>query len=141
MEQQFNKYIDRASSDRIDSSKGYVEGNVQWVVLGINYTKRNFKEEELFELLDIIALNYKSPIIGAFVIYRKVSICIKVYNVCFNYNSCCYYTLVMPNCEYTLSCHLQYPSLIQLHLINLLCNLLGLNLPNTHQSILLSYAT
>lgn len=35
-----------ASLDRIDSSKGYVEGNVQWVHKDVNRMKTNFPESE-----------------------------------------------------------------------------------------------
>lgn len=36
-----------ASLDRIDSSKGYVEGNVQWVHKIVNFMKRGMMEKEL----------------------------------------------------------------------------------------------
>lgn len=48
-----------ASLDRIDSSKGYTEDNVQWVMLGINYMKLNFPEEDLHKALQLIVENYK----------------------------------------------------------------------------------
>lgn len=35
-----------ASLDRIDSSKGYIEGNVQWVHKKINLMKNNIREDE-----------------------------------------------------------------------------------------------
>jgi hypothetical protein len=31
--------------DRIDSNKGYVEGNVQWVYKYVNLMKRDFPQE------------------------------------------------------------------------------------------------
>ncbi len=41
-----NRYVDRtASLDRIDSSKGYVQGNVQWIHKDINWMKTDFPEE------------------------------------------------------------------------------------------------
>jgi len=46
------------SLDRIDSSKGYTMDNVQWVVLGINYMKRNFEEKDLHKLLQLITTYY-----------------------------------------------------------------------------------
>lgn len=52
---------DTASLDRIDSSKGYTEDNVQWVVLGINYMKLNFPEEDLHKTLKLIIKNYTCP--------------------------------------------------------------------------------
>jgi hypothetical protein len=44
---QKNKKLNTASLDRIDSSKGYIEGNVQWVHKEINRLKSNFSEEDL----------------------------------------------------------------------------------------------
>lgn len=41
-----NKKSGTASLDRIDSSKGYIEGNVQWVHKKINIIKRELSEEE-----------------------------------------------------------------------------------------------
>lgn len=35
----------KASLDRIDSSLGYIEGNVQWVLREINFMKGNLDEE------------------------------------------------------------------------------------------------
>ena len=46
-----------ASLDRIDNAKGYVEGNVQWVVLGINYMKNKFTNKDLLILIDLIKNN------------------------------------------------------------------------------------
>jgi hypothetical protein len=40
-----------ASLDRIDSSKGYTKGNVQFVALGINYAKNKFSDKELLTFL------------------------------------------------------------------------------------------
>lgn len=42
---------DSASLDRIDSTKGYMKDNVQWVVLGINYMKMDYSENEVYELI------------------------------------------------------------------------------------------
>lgn len=47
-----------ASLDRIDSSKGYVKGNVQWVLLGINYMKMDASNLELIKTLDLIIKYY-----------------------------------------------------------------------------------
>ena len=41
--------IDDASLDRIDSTKGYVEGNVQWVTKQANVSKHIMSMEELYE--------------------------------------------------------------------------------------------
>lgn len=43
-----NKIAD-ASLDRIDSSKGYVEGNVQWVTIQANLSKHVMTMEELYD--------------------------------------------------------------------------------------------
>lgn len=39
------KILSTASLDRIDSSKGYVEGNIQWVHKDVNKMKNNFNED------------------------------------------------------------------------------------------------
>jgi hypothetical protein len=49
---------DTASLDRIDSNKGYTEDNVQWVMLGINYMKLNFSEDDVHKTLKLIKENY-----------------------------------------------------------------------------------
>lgn len=53
--------IDRtatASLDRIDSSKGYIKGNVRWVHKTINHMKWNLTDEEFLDLAcEIAALN------------------------------------------------------------------------------------
>lgn len=41
-----------ASLDRIDSSKGYIEGNVQWVHKHINKIKQNFKEDYFINMCE-----------------------------------------------------------------------------------------
>jgi len=43
-----------ASLDRVDSAKGYVEGNVQFLALGINYMKNNREEWQAELLLELI---------------------------------------------------------------------------------------
>ena len=50
-------YIDKditASLDRIDSNKGYVENNVQWVHKDINRIKWNLPENKFFELCKLV---------------------------------------------------------------------------------------
>ena len=44
----------KASLDRIDSSKGYVSGNVQWVCLFVNYAKSDFEDEPIKKLFKLI---------------------------------------------------------------------------------------
>jgi hypothetical protein len=49
-----------ASLDRIDSSKGYVEGNVQWVHKTINYIKRDLPEQEFKDWCRLVAIDNPS---------------------------------------------------------------------------------
>lgn len=44
-----NDFFD-ASLDRIDSNKGYIEGNVQWIVKEINYMKNKINENKFIDL-------------------------------------------------------------------------------------------
>ena len=46
-----------ASLDRIDSTKGYIEGNVQWVERKINIIKREFNQQDFIEMCNKI-VNY-----------------------------------------------------------------------------------
>ncbi len=48
-----DKYI--ASLDRIDNSKGYIKGNVQWVIKEINYMKNTLNEDKFIELCNKIS--------------------------------------------------------------------------------------
>ena len=43
-----------ASLDRIDSTKGYLVGNVQWVHKDINNIKQDYSVDELIEYCDLI---------------------------------------------------------------------------------------
>ena len=47
--------LNTASLDRIDSSKGYIEGNVQWVHVDVNYMKQEYAEEYFLKMCDIIS--------------------------------------------------------------------------------------
>lgn len=60
--QTYNKKVNlySASLDRIDSSKGYVEGNVQFVCFFINLGKRNFSDNDVHEFIKHIALQQDS---------------------------------------------------------------------------------
>lgn len=52
-----NKTWGTASLDRIDSMKGYVEGNVQWVHKDVNFMKSNLTQTRFFELISKICEN------------------------------------------------------------------------------------
>lgn len=47
-----------ASLDRIDSSKGYIEGNVQWVHKKINLIKMDLSQEEFIEMCKKVSNKY-----------------------------------------------------------------------------------
>lgn len=47
-----------ASLDRIDNTKGYIEGNVQWVHTNINRMKSDFKQDEFVALCKQVASNF-----------------------------------------------------------------------------------
>jgi len=49
-----------ASLDRIDSSLGYIEGNVQWVLKDINMMKQQLSHARFLELCKIIVENNKN---------------------------------------------------------------------------------
>jgi hypothetical protein len=46
-----------ASLDRIDSSQGYIKGNVQFVAYGLNLAKNKFKDDEIIRLINEIKKN------------------------------------------------------------------------------------
>ncbi len=48
------KSLKKASLDRIDSSKGYLKGNVEFVCMAINNAKNNFKKEEMISFIQEI---------------------------------------------------------------------------------------
>ena len=49
-----------ATIDRIDSSEGYIEGNVQWLHKDINTMKWDFTQEKFIEYCKTISENYKN---------------------------------------------------------------------------------
>lgn len=49
MDLKFEYKKQTASLDRIDSSKGYIEGNVQWLHKDINRLKNNYSEKQLID--------------------------------------------------------------------------------------------
>lgn len=50
--------LDTASLDRINSSKGYIKNNVQFVAYAINLAKNNFRDEDVHQLLKCIVESY-----------------------------------------------------------------------------------
>ena len=48
-----------ASLDRIDSSKGYIEGNVQWVHKMVNMCKQQYTQEEFIDMCTAVANKVK----------------------------------------------------------------------------------
>jgi len=54
---QLPKTPDRASLDRIDSSKGYVKGNIQFVSMMAQFAKSNWPEEELIKFCEAVVEN------------------------------------------------------------------------------------
>jgi len=59
MEFSINKRVGKntASIDRIDSSKGYIEGNVQWVHKVVNNMKSSLAEGEFLKWCKLVAKN------------------------------------------------------------------------------------
>jgi hypothetical protein len=49
------KSPDRASLDRIDSSKGYIKGNIQFVSLIVQYAKNDWNGKVIFEFAQAVA--------------------------------------------------------------------------------------
>jgi myo-inositol catabolism protein IolC len=48
-----------ASVDRIDSSKGYIVGNLQWVHKDVNWMKNDFDQKHFINTCSLIAKNFK----------------------------------------------------------------------------------
>lgn len=55
-----NNQLTTASLDRIDSSKGYNKGNVQFISIAANHAKNNLSHEEMIKFCDLIYENKKS---------------------------------------------------------------------------------
>jgi len=54
--------MDKMSLDRIDSAKGYVKGNVQFVCLGINYAKNKWSDSDTKLFIEKIRAYGTTPI-------------------------------------------------------------------------------
>ena len=50
-----------ASVDRIDSTEGYVEGNVQWVHKEINRLKNNYSQVDFIKMCKLVAEHHANP--------------------------------------------------------------------------------
>lgn len=46
-----------ASLDRIDSSKGYIKGNIQWIHVDLNFMKHEYPQEYFIEMCKRVAKN------------------------------------------------------------------------------------
>lgn len=57
-----SKTLITASLDRIDSSKGYVIGNVQWVHKTINTMKMDLANSEFIKLCQMVAKNHDNNV-------------------------------------------------------------------------------
>ncbi len=51
----FSPHKTTASPDRIDVKKGYIEGNIQWVHVDVNFAKQSMTNDEFIALCKIIA--------------------------------------------------------------------------------------
>ena len=49
-----NNQIYTVSIDRIDSSKGYIKDNIQFISIAMNHMKNNMSHEETLELINIL---------------------------------------------------------------------------------------
>lgn len=57
VELNFNKVDRTASLDRIDNSKGYIEGNVQWVYRNLNFMKHTKENEFVWDMCSKVSAN------------------------------------------------------------------------------------
>ena len=51
-----------ASLDRIDNTKGYIDGNLQWIHKHINWIKQDFTEEQLLEYCRLLIKHHENKI-------------------------------------------------------------------------------
>ena len=56
---QANSQIYTLSVDRIDSSLGYIKGNIQFISIAMNHMKNNMTHQETLELIEILKNNNK----------------------------------------------------------------------------------
>ena len=50
----FNDRVYSMSLDRIDSSKGYVKDNIQFISIAMNYLKNSMTHQEMLEIIELI---------------------------------------------------------------------------------------
>lgn len=62
-----------ASIDRIDSSKGYIEGNVQWIHSDVNIMKNSFSEKHFINLCFLVSKNVNDVDMNDEIYLRKNS--------------------------------------------------------------------
>lgn len=72
---------DRASLDRIDSSKGYVKGNVQFVSYMAQCAKHEFKEDQMIEFCDMVSEMKARTLKHTNYLLRKLNEAPHVFNV------------------------------------------------------------
>lgn len=61
----FKDKIRTASLDRIDSTKGYIKGNIQFVSMCINYFKNNMTHEQMIDVCKQIAIFWQNQTVNA----------------------------------------------------------------------------
>ncbi len=54
-----DSFINTASIDRIDSSKGYTLDNIQWVHKHLNFMKRTYSQEYFIQMCMLVADNFR----------------------------------------------------------------------------------
>lgn len=55
----FSLGLNTASLDRIDNTKGYIKGNVQWIHKDVNWMKQDFEQKYFIEICKKIAIKNK----------------------------------------------------------------------------------
>lgn len=55
--------LTKASLDRIDSSKGYIKGNIQFISITCNHAKSDMSHEQMLNFCEMISKNYKQMIV------------------------------------------------------------------------------
>ena len=58
-ELQRNREDGNASLDRIESSRGYVRGNIQWVLKDINVAKSDMSQDQFVAMCKLVTKKFK----------------------------------------------------------------------------------